>query len=178
MKHTPTIDVAVTTTAWAKSLRTPAAIARKAALAALAAAGPKSAVEVSVALTSDSAVRKLNASYRGKDMPTNVLSFPAGIEAKDLPRGTVLPLGDVAVAYGACEREAKTEGKSLKSHLSHLMVHGVLHLLGYDHEDDADARTMERLEKRILARLGIADPYGDAEPQLNRRRQLAKSKPA
>ncbi len=165
------IDVSVTAPAWTKSLRTPAAIARKAARATVTAAGPKGAVEVSVALTSDSAVRKLNGLYRGKDKPTNVLSFPAGLSARDLPRGASLPLGDVAVAYGTCAREAKIEGKSLKSHLSHLMVHGVLHLLGYDHEDDADAEIMERLERRILARLGIKDPYGDPEPSRKRTRR-------
>jgi probable rRNA maturation factor len=161
MSPRATIDVAVNAAAWTKSLRTPAAIARKAALAALSAAGPKRAAEVSIALTTDAAVRKLNRLYRGKDKPTNVLSFPAGIDPADLPRGTPLPLGDVAVAFGVTARESKSEDKSVKAHLSHLVVHGVLHLLGYDHETDADARIMERLEKRILARLGISDPYGE-----------------
>ena len=159
------IDVAVTAPAWTKRLRTPAAIARKAALAALSAAGPKRAVEVSIALTTDAAVRKLNALYRGKDKSTNVLSFPAGLTAADVPRGTPLPLGDVAVAFGVTAREAKAEDKAVKAHLSHLVVHGVLHLLGYDHETDADAEIMERREKRILARLGIADPYGEGQAQ-------------
>ncbi len=164
MSPRATIDVAVTTAAWTKSLRTPAAVARTAALAALAAAGPKRATEISVVLTTDAAVRRLNRLYRGKDKPTNVLSFPADVDPAGLPRGTPLPLGDVAVAFGVTARESRIEDKSVKAHLSHLVIHGVLHLLGYDHETDAEARIMERLEKRILARLGVKDPYGDDAP--------------
>jgi rRNA maturation RNase YbeY len=101
--------------------------------------------------TSDDAVKSLNAQWRGKDMPTNVLSFPAPETA-----GT---LGDIALAYETCAREADEQGKSLKDHATHLLVHGLLHLLGYDHEADDDAAEMEGLEKDILAGLGIADPY-------------------
>lgn len=101
--------------------------------------------------TSDDAVKILNAQWRGKDMPTNVLSFPAPDTA-----GT---LGDIALAYETCAREADEQGKSLKDHATHLLAHGLLHLLGYDHEADDDAAEMEGLEKDILARLGIADPY-------------------
>jgi rRNA maturation RNase YbeY len=101
--------------------------------------------------TSDEAVKALNAQWRGKDTPTNVLSFPAPETA-----GT---LGDIALAYETCAREADEQGKSLKDHATHLLVHGLLHLLGYDHEADDDAAEMEGLEKDILARLGIADPY-------------------
>jgi phosphate starvation-inducible protein PhoH and related proteins len=101
--------------------------------------------------TSDDAVKALNAQWRGKDMPTNVLSFPAPETA-----GT---LGDIALAYDTCAREADEQGKSLIDHATHLLVHGLLHLLGYDHEADDDAAEMEGLEKDILAGLGIADPY-------------------
>jgi rRNA maturation RNase YbeY len=101
--------------------------------------------------TSDEAVKALNAQWRGKDMPTNVLSFPAPETA-----GT---LGDIALAYETCAREADEQGKTLKDHATHLLVHGLLHLLGYDHEADDDAAEMEGLEKDILAGLGIADPY-------------------
>jgi rRNA maturation RNase YbeY len=101
--------------------------------------------------TSDEAVQVLNNQWRGKDMPTNVLSFPAPQTA-----GT---LGDIALAYETCAREAQEQGKSLKDHATHLLVHGLLHLLGYDHDADDDAAEMEGLEKDILAKLGLEDPY-------------------
>jgi len=156
-----TIDVTVATRTWTRKLRAAAAVCRRAANAALAVVGPKRAVEVSILLTSDAALRKLNAVFRGKDKPTNVLSFPAesDMERRTVPKGRPRALGDIAIALGVLTREAKTEGKTLTAHLSHLVVHGVLHLLGYDHECDEDALTMERLEKKILARLGISDPY-------------------
>ncbi len=156
-----TVDVIVATPTWTRALRNAASVCRRAADAALAAAGPKSSVEISILLTSDPAIRKLNATFRGKDKPTNVLSFPT--DASDAPgiKGAPRALGDIAVAYGVLKREANAENKTLTAHLSHLVVHGVLHLLGYDHERDKDAATMERLEKKILARLGISDPYAD-----------------
>jgi probable rRNA maturation factor len=158
-----TIDINVASQAWTKSLRGAKAVCRRAALAAL---GKHSKpVELSILLTADSASRKLNALYRGKDKPTNVLSFPAGDS---------LMLGDIAIAYGVTAREAKTERKTLTAHLSHLVVHGVLHLLGYDHENEKDAVAMERRERKILADLGIADPYAPADapaaPAARRRR--------
>jgi phosphate starvation-inducible protein PhoH and related proteins len=104
-----------------------------------------------VLFTHDAAVQALNAQWRGKDVPTNVLSFPAAEKA-----GT---LGDIALAYETCAREAAEQGKSLKDHATHLLVHGFLHLLGYDHEADDDAAEMEGLEKDILAKLGLEDPY-------------------
>jgi probable rRNA maturation factor len=110
---------------------------------------------VAVALIDDRAMQKLNRTYRGKDKPTNVLSFPAG-EASE---GKGKALGDIAIALGTVKREAKTQGKSVDDHLTHLMVHAVLHLLGYDHESDPDAEDMEALERKALATLGIADPY-------------------
>jgi probable rRNA maturation factor len=112
--------------------------------------------ELAVMLTDDAAVRALNKQWRGLDNPTNVLSFPAPPSLRgDAPAH----LGDIAIAYETTAREAAGEGKPLAHHLSHLAVHGFLHLLGYDHESDADAETMERLERAILSRLGIPDPY-------------------
>jgi probable rRNA maturation factor len=167
-KSSVNVDVIIASARWTQSLRTPAAIVRRAAKAALESQGPKAAVACSVLLTTDAAVRKLNATFRGKDKPTNVLSFPADAPAiKGQPRA----LGDIALAYGILAHEARKEGKTLKAHLSHLVAHGVLHLLGYDHGHDQDAVTMERLEKKILARLGIADPYAPV-PALPRPRGL------
>ena len=105
-----------------------------------------------VLLTDDAAVRDLNARFRGKDAPTNVLSFPAPAN----PEGH---LGDVALAFGVCTREAAEQGKALGRHLQHLVVHGVLHLLGYDHMSDDEAEAMEGLERIVLAGLGAPDPY-------------------
>ena len=113
-------------------------------------------------LTDDAAVRALNAQWRGKDRPTNVLSFPAATPdeiARARAGGPPLLLGDVVLALETCRREAAEQGKPLADHVAHLVVHGVLHLLGHDHEDDAEADRMERLETAILAELGIADPY-------------------
>ena len=119
-------------------------------------------VELSVRLTGDEQVRALNAEWRGKDKPTNVLSFPLA-EAGDLGssegEGPELMLGDIVLARGICATEAADKGVPLESHAAHLMVHGTLHLLGYDHMDDDSASDMEAREVRALARLGIADPY-------------------
>jgi len=114
------------------------------------------AAELSLVLGGDPLVRSLNRRWRGRDQATNVLSFPAGSEAGG--EGPLL-LGDVVLAYETVAREAETQGKTLAAHLSHLVAHGVLHLLGFDHESDAEARRMEGLERRILARLGMGDPY-------------------
>lgn len=105
---------------------------------------------LTILLSDDAHLKELNALFRGRDKATNVLSFPAG--AADY-------LGDVAIAHGVAAREARTEGKSFAAHAAHLAVHGVLHLLGYDHEKEREAAVMEALEARILVRLGIADPY-------------------
>jgi probable rRNA maturation factor len=121
-------------------------------------------VELSVRLTGDEQVRALNAQWRGKDKPTNVLSFPMADE-RDLRLANVaeqeLLLGDIILARGICEREAADKDIPVERHAAHLLVHGTLHLLGCDHHDDRDAADMENREVRALARLGIADPYAD-----------------
>lgn len=108
---------------------------------------------VVVLLTDNGAVQDLNGRFRGQDKPTNVLSFPA-------PQNPEGHLGDIALALGVCVGEADEQGKSLSDHLCHLTVHGTLHLLGYDHETDAEAELMEGLERTLLAGLGVTDPYG------------------
>ena len=143
-------------------------LARKAVEAAIAqSAFPDLArsgrpVELSVRLTSDDQVRTLNAHWRGKDKPTNVLSFPMA-EAYELSDESFaereLLLGDIVVANGVCERDAAEKGVSVEQHATHLIVHGTLHLLGYDPESDADAADMEAREVRALERLGIGSPY-------------------
>lgn len=119
-------------------------------------------VEISVRLTSDDQVRALNAEWRGKDKPTNVLSFPLAGPSELETEGTQgleLMLGDIVLARGVCEREAAEKDIPVEAHATHLVVHGTLHLLGYDHEDAVEAAEMEGREVRALARLGIADPY-------------------
>jgi len=121
---------------------------RRAASLAMEAAGRRG--EVTVLLTGDDQVTALNHQFRGRNAPTNVLSFPS-----DQPGY----LGDVAIAHGVVKREARAQGKSFAAHAAHLAAHGVLHLLGYDHENVRDAAVMEAIETRIMAELGIADPY-------------------
>lgn len=118
-----------------------------------------SETELSLVFTDDAAIRVLNRDWRDKDKPTNVLSFPA---PEPLP-GVEMPasLGDIVLAFETVAREAEAESKSFEHHLTHLIVHGFLHLLGFDHEDEAEADEMEATERRVLARLGIADPYAD-----------------
>jgi probable rRNA maturation factor len=116
--------------------------------------------ELAVTLADDARVMALNAEWRAKDKPTNVLTFPA-VEPDETANAEML--GDVILAFETVEREAAAEGKSLSDHLSHLVVHGVLHLFGYDHLDDENAEAMETIEIRALARLGIADPYADLD---------------
>lgn len=111
--------------------------------------------EVSLLLTSDAEMQRLNRQFRDKDKPTDVLSFPA--DPMDKPF-----LGDIAIGYETSAADAKTSGKSLPNHLTHLLIHGYLHLLGFDHMTETDAEEMEALERRALASLGIADPYSSA----------------
>lgn len=128
--------------------------------------GEGAQVEVSVRLSDDDEIQRLNRDYRGKDKPTNILSFPM-VEPGDV--GTVLQrqdmdllLGDMALAFETTAREAADKGIAVADYVTHLLVHGTLHLLGHDHQDDATADQMEALETRILAGLGIANPYVEA----------------
>lgn len=117
-----------------------------------------------VAFTSDAEVRRLNAAYRGIDKPTNVLSFPSpGDPGAGHPADASLPLGDVVLADATVAAEAAELGIPLAHHIQHLVTHGALHLLGFDHETDADADVMEGLERELLAGLGIPDPYRSAD---------------
>jgi probable rRNA maturation factor len=141
-----TVDVVLIDPAWAKALPGVERLVRKAARAAT----NNRKRSLTVALADDRRVRALNARDRRKDKPTNVLSYPSG--ERDF-------LGDVVLARQTVWREAKAQGKRPANHVAHLVVHGVLHLMGYDHENDADAERMEALERRILKRLAIADPY-------------------
>lgn len=159
---TPALDIVVESPLW-QALPQAAAIVRRAiALAARSEAGRRCRAEAAIAvlLCDDAAIARLNARWRGTDRPTNVLSFPApGRRSAAGPASSVL--GDIAIAYETVAREAEAQGKPCSDHLAHLAVHGFLHLLGYDHHDDIEAERMERLERDILAQLGIADPYAD-----------------
>jgi len=142
------IEIEVEAEAWTGALPDAEAVVERAARAALGTVEG----DIVVLLTDDAAVRELNGRFRDKDKPTNVLSFPA-------PENAFPHLGDIVLAYGVCAAEAEAQGKTLPDHLSHLVVHGVLHLLGRDHEDDAEAEEMEAEEREILAQIGVADPY-------------------
>ena len=148
---TAEVEVEVEADLW-RALPEPEALVRTAAAAAL---GDHSG-SLAILLADDTAVQALNRQWRGKDVPTNVLSFPAAATAAPW-------LGDVALAYETCAREAGEQGKPLAHHVTHLVAHGVLHLLGWDHQTDAEADEMERLERDILAGLGVPDPYRDRD---------------
>lgn len=164
MSAAPVMDVIVESTLW-ESLPEAEALAERAALAAVAASGVviMDGAEMSLMLTDDAAIRKLNQTWRDKDKPTNVLSWPAA-DPDDLARSP--HCGDIAVAYETLAREAAEEGKTVGDHFSHLVVHGVLHLLGYDHETDDEADEMEQLETDILAGLGVSDPYDKSDEEV------------
>ncbi len=147
-----------------------AALARNAVLAAVAGsrhsglADSAMGIEVSIRFAGDDEVRALNASWRGKDSPTNVLSFPMiepeALDSLAAAAGGEALLGDIVLAHGVCAAEAEVKGIGIADHAAHLVVHGMLHLLGYDHErGDEEAERMERVERDALAGLGIADPY-------------------
>ncbi|MCW5771698.1 MAG: rRNA maturation RNase YbeY [Rhodospirillaceae bacterium] len=145
--------------AWVRTLPRIEALARRVVATVLAdrRVGLRRAAEVSVVLADDAFVRKLNRDHRGKDKPTNVLSFPLGAAAPE--KGAPLLLGDVVLAFRTVRREAAAEGKRFDRHAAHLLVHGTLHLLGFDHVRAAAAKVMEAHEVRILAGLGVPDPY-------------------
>ena len=158
------LTVSVSCRDWINALPTARSICRRAARAAVRAdAAQTRGTEASLVLADDVLVRSLNREYRGEDRPTNVLSF-ANPDGDDMAvPGQPVMLGDIVVAFETAAAEAARQGKSLGDHLSHLVVHGMLHLLGYGHERDADAERMERLEIRVLSGIGVASPY--AGPQ-------------
>ena len=159
---TLTIDIAEPCALWRERLPEVERLCDEAARAALARVDgvPRSA-ELSIVLGDDALVQALNRQWRGQDKPTNVLSFP--VAAMTSPRGAPRLLGDVVVAFETLGAEAAAQGKPLAHHLRHLVVHGVLHLMGFDHEAAGEAARMEALEVAVLAGLGVPDPYRVAE---------------
>ena len=146
-------------------------LSERAASAALAGLGlPKAGFQISLMGCDDARIATLNADFRGKPKPTNVLSWPSEDRAAEYVGEAPAPpvpgdaedpesLGDIAIAFETCAREADEQGKPMADHVTHLIVHGTLHLLGYDHVEDEDAELMEGLEVQILASLGVCDPY-------------------
>ena len=147
------IEVEIEDAAWTDALLDAVAVVERAATAALGSVEG----DVVVLLTDDAAVHDLNGRFRDRDQPTNVLSFPAAESAAP-------HLGDLVLAFGVCAAEAGAQGKTLADHLTHLTIHGVLHLLGRDHVEDAEAEAMEAEERTLLASLGVGDPYRPHEP--------------
>jgi probable rRNA maturation factor len=141
---------------WRTALPKARDICRRAARAALADQAAADRGEVAIVLADDATLRDLNARFRKIDKPTNVLSFPAASEGE-----ADAPLGDIVLAFETVAREAEEDAKSLADHTAHLVVHGTLHLLGHDHQSESEAVMMEDAERRILAGMGIADPYAD-----------------
>lgn len=165
----PLVDTVIEDARW-EALGLPA-LAEAAGVAVMDALGlPRQGFALCVMGCDDARIAELNGEFRAKGKPTNVLSFPAWNRSADAA-GLVpeLPeagdaddpeeLGDIAISYDTCAREAGEQGKDMSNHVTHLVVHGILHLLGYDHIEDADAALMEGLEARILASLGVNDPY-------------------
>ena len=156
----PATEVLVTADCWQAEPGAEAVIHRAIELAAEIVDADTADAELAVMLTDDTGIRTLNRNWRGIDKPTNVLSFPAlqPVGARG-PDDAPPMLGDIAIAYETMWREADEEAKPFEHHLSHLAVHGFLHLVGYDHENNDDAEAMEALEREVLAQLGIPDPY-------------------
>jgi probable rRNA maturation factor len=153
-----TISIEVEDEAW-QALAGLDQLARTAVASALSGAGAiGDEGEITLLFTDDQSVAAINAAWRGKNTPTNVLSFPASPDMP-IPGGEPRPLGDIVLSHGVIAHEAAEQGKTLHDHTAHLIVHGVLHLLGFDHETEVEAGEMERLEVSILKGLGISDPY-------------------
>ena len=157
-KSTPIVDVLIESPLWEKEPRAVETVERAIAAAAQAIDAPLG--EVVVMLADDETIRRLNRDWRKIDKPTNVLSFPAG----KTPGIEPVMLGDIVLAYETLTRECEAEDRVFLNHLAHLAVHGFLHLMGYDHQNDSDAETMEHLETSILARLDMPDPYLARDP--------------
>ena len=157
------IEITVEDAEWKKFSAAARARMKKAVLRALD--HEKASGALTILLADDARLKALNHQFRGKNKPTNVLSFPAdGLDGADAGY-----LGDVAIAYGTVKREAAESGKRFADHLTHLAVHGVLHLVGHDHEKPKEAARMERIEREILAEFGIADPYADIRTPARRK---------
>ncbi len=152
------IAIVATAAGWEDSLAEATQLCRRAGRAALRGELDGGRHALTVVLSDDAELRRLNRDWRAKDKPTNVLSFPNGEETPD---GVVL-LGDIILGYETVRREAREQGKTLADHLAHLVVHGALHVVGYDHENDEEAEVMEGRERVVLAGMGIADPYAEA----------------
>ncbi|SRR5260370_15726088 len=150
------VEVSVHCDAWLAACPEAEALAAAAARAALSRAAGRLPGILGLVLTDDAEQQELNRTYRGRDAPTNVLAFAIGDLA---PVGSAVLLGDVVLAFATVEREATEQHKPLADHLRHLVVHGVLHLLGFDHQSAAEAEVMEAREVEILANLGVPDPY-------------------
>ncbi|MDB5618585.1 rRNA maturation RNase YbeY [Tardiphaga sp.] len=170
----PATEVMIVADCWNAEAGAEAVIFRAIEAAAAHVDADTADAELAIMLTDDAGIQTLNKNWRGIDKPTNVLSFPAlqppegAQEPDDAPR----MLGDIAIAYETTRREADEEEKTFENHLSHLAVHGFLHLVGYDHEKDGEAEAMEALEREILAQLGIADPYMDRDPDADQDRVI------
>ena len=143
----PAIDVIVDDRRWASALASPEKFAQR-CFAAVSTVEPRVGPGAALLLADDATLRRLNLQFRGKDKPTNVLAFPGGSGP-----------GDIAIAYETCAAEAGDEGPRFRDHAAHLIIHGLLHLAGHDHQSDDEAERMESLETRSLAALGVADPH-------------------
>ena len=152
-----TVDIEIEDEAWTTAEPDAEAMVWRAAQAVLDAHEDLPGNGIVILLADDDSVQVLNRDFRQKDAPTNVLSFPAAVPPGPEAEG---PIGDIVLAFGVCAREAAEQGKPLAHHLQHLVAHGVLHLLGYDHQSDDEAETMEALEREILSGLDVPDPYG------------------
>lgn len=162
------IEVTIEAEAWKTIVTDPYALIVKSAATALGELAPElqARAEVNILLTDDCSIRLLNKRHRGRDKPTNVLSFPIFARREPWPAAGALLLGDIVMAHETIMREAGACPNGVPSHIAHLVIHGVLHLIGHDHEDDDDALAMETAERRLLAQLGWGDPYaGDEEGQ-------------
>jgi probable rRNA maturation factor len=156
-----TLDIQIEDTSWA-ALKNIEALCQKAIDQACLEAKPKpmKGAELSILFTNDAAIQALNKQWRNIDKPTNILSFPA-VPPNRIAKSPLL--GDLALGFETIQSEAITDEKTLENHLTHLIIHGFLHILGYDHETDAEADIMEALEISILAKLNISDPYADCD---------------